>query len=189
VSPKAWEVLSLGPHTFPGYAQVKIKRSRKLDEKEGDDTAGGTVTPKGAKCAEVEIVVRIGIEELIDDELEALETILASIDIVPGVGSEPYDIVHPMASIRRVRSITISDIEGPDPVGDFGGEWELKIKGKEFRPPVKQAARTPKKSKEYKTYGEVKTGTKGPTAAQQAEIMQQVAEQGGSVPTVTTPDP
>jgi hypothetical protein len=152
--PDSWDTLHLGKWQLPGIASVKIKRSRKVDKKEGKDSGGATSTVKGPSVADLDIEILIWDPATIDDDMAALEDFLNENDPRNGVTSQPLDIAHPKAELRRVASILIEDIDGPDPKNQDApgsGAWILKIKASEYSPAKKQAARTPNTSVSYTT--------------------------------------
>ena len=140
-SPGAWDTLVLAGKSWPGIAKVTIKGGCDLDVKKGKGSHGAQITYTGYSPREVTIALRIWTR----DQWTLLQDLIATIEPSPSKRKlVPYDITHPVTTFRKVKSIAIKDIDGPDE-GSPKGSRELKISAIEFFPPTKKnGTSTPK---------------------------------------------
>jgi hypothetical protein len=109
-APEVWDTLVLNDRPWPGVARVKVKRGRKYDRKEAGGANGETQTFKGTKAADVDITVRVHKKdwEAVQAELEYIEPFVGKAKV------QPISIGHAVTAVRKVLTIQIEDVEGPD---------------------------------------------------------------------------
>ena len=141
LDPTGWDTVTIGNQPFPGIAQVRVSRSRKLDVKKPPGIDGATITCQGYEPAKVEIRLVIWTPK----QSELLQQILPLIENAPG--KEPpngWAITHPAAQMRNVNAIIFQDISGPEP-SSIQGAMEMKFTCLEWYPKPKNAVtKTPK---------------------------------------------
>ena len=142
---------------IPGICDVKVSRSRK-SKKESPANAGfEVIIPDGIELAAVTISITIWNEA----QWEAMLALLDGID--PRAAGEEktkggvrtldnvtsYDVSHPALNARKVRSIFVNSIAGPD--YEAGGLVKFTINATEWvRPPTKPKAPVRKKVEDSK---------------------------------------
>lgn len=115
-SPVEWSTLELGGKIIPGDATIRIRRGNKWDRKDAKGEHGEEQEYNGARAADVDITIRLRTTE----QYDAFQLVLPDFEPDPGKKEQkPYDIVHPTARSRKVRSICIDDIDGPNIDGQF----------------------------------------------------------------------
>lgn len=145
----AWDQCLLNSVLLPGIAKVKVRKGRKLDVKEPPGSHGATITDRGYKPAEVDIVLIIWTPSQAT-QLGSLfdgSNPLLTIEPKPTTNyAAPTVLIdHPACSLRGVTAVIIEDIEGPDDSSSVRGAKELKFKCKQFFPPPNvNATNTPK---------------------------------------------
>lgn len=132
---RLWSKLVLGDTEVPGVAKVRVKRANKWERKKAKGQHGGGRNFAGADDAEIEIEIRMLSSE---EEADFNRVILPIIEPTPGK-EKPEAILlgHPVAVIRKVKAITIDDVDGPD---TSNGIITYRIKATEFREPDKKNA-------------------------------------------------
>lgn len=107
-----WDKITFNDKTCPGVAVVKVKRGNKFDEKKAKGSHGGGREYTGADNAKVTITIRM----LSNDEDEEFNLNILPI-LEPAIGKKKLEAVtinHPVAATRKVASITVDDVDGPD---------------------------------------------------------------------------
>lgn len=139
-----WDVCTLGPNRLPGLVKIRPRRSRKLDKKKPPGSHFATVTNQGYNPGELEIVLLLWTP----DQWNALQDMMPSLEppATQGTGTPTFDIVHPVAAFRNIKSIIIEEIEGPFESSAVRGGMEMRFKCIQFSPPPKNvnATDTPK---------------------------------------------
>lgn len=168
--PDAWDVVMLGGMLLgsldpkatvtlnggPALCKVKVKKGRKLDIKQSAGTHGATITDQGYKPASVDITVRIWTA----DQWAAIQQQLLTLEPPPTKGNAtPFAILNAKTSARRVTSVLIEDIEGPDE-SSIRGQYEFQLKCVQFFPSAKAVTNTPKAS--IQAFDNALTHTSGP---------------------------
>ncbi len=138
--PEPWNELRLQDITLPGVSTVRITRKQTISREKGNGTTGETLKFQGSKLADVIITVRVHTAEQLAELVEVLP------ELEPTTAKQaavPFDIFHPKATLRGVKSIVIESIAGPDPVGN-GGVYELTIQAIEYKKPEPKPVSTAK---------------------------------------------
>ena len=143
-----WDVCTLNNVQLPGRAVVRVRKGRKLDVKQPPGSHGATITDRGYKPADVEITLI----QWTPKQHTAMQALLngsnTALNLEPAATSAykapAYPIDHPATAMRKVTSIIIEDIEGPDESSSVKGAKEYKLKCTQFFPPPKlNATNTP----------------------------------------------
>lgn len=109
-APDVWDTLVLGAVTMPGVSRFDITRELKIDEKDAKGKQGAKLTVQGVKNAEGTITNQVATVE----ELAALEEALKTLEPKAGKGDPvPFDVVHPIATLRGLQSVLITKVSGP----------------------------------------------------------------------------
>lgn len=115
-SPEAWNQLTLGDRPWPGVATVKIKGGQDIDKKRPYGKHGANLKFQGQKPKTGTITVRTWTAA----QWEQLQVELEEIEPVGGKRDEqPRGVTHPVFAARKVASIAIEDIDGPEWDGQF----------------------------------------------------------------------
>jgi hypothetical protein len=138
--PEVWDTCVLGHITLPGVSDLRITRKQTISREKGSGTSGETLKFQGPKAADVIIRNRIHTPEQLAELSECLP------ELEP-VGSKKdgvvWDLGHPKATIRGVKTVVVELISGPDPVGN-GGEYETTFQCIEQRKPEPKPVSTAK---------------------------------------------
>lgn len=136
VDPTFWDVVKLGDKESPGLATVEVDRANKSDEKKAKGESGSTKEYSGADTAKVSIRIRY-IYDI--DHINFVDVILPIIEPNPEKKKvEAIAISHAVTIARKIKSITVDKVSGPNKAGD--GIWEWAIEATEFREPSKKNA-------------------------------------------------
>ena len=138
-----WDMCSLGPYTLPGIVSVKVRRGRKLDVKNPPGAHFATITDRGYKPAKIEVKLTIWKPS----HWKQMQDIWQYIEPIAGKEiPKPLDIIHPATAFRKISSVYVADISGPDP-SSIRGAMEFGIECEEwFEKPIQKATVTPSKS-------------------------------------------
>lgn len=143
--PDAWDTCVLGGNALPGIAKVKLSKGKKLDVKQSPGTHGATITDQGYKPASV----TVSLQFWTSDHWNSVQAILPTLEPPPGKSNAtPFDIMHPVAAIRNVKSVLIEDIDGPEETSTRG-LYQIVFKCVQFFPSstnMGSATNTPKTS-------------------------------------------
>ena len=157
--PETWDRCILGGIELVGLSDVKIKRARKIDVKKSAGTDGASTTDHGYDPANVEIIWRFNFlwpgHPSKEEQFALAMAALAKLE--PKADKEkrpPLSIKHPVASFRRVKSIIIKEIDGPD-IDKMSKLHTIKIHAIEWRPAPpagKSTTNTPLSAKDAKAF-------------------------------------
>jgi len=132
-APDVWDTLTLGAVTLPGVSRLIIARELKVDEKDPKGKNAATLTVQGVKNASGTIKNVISTVE----ELTALQAALAVVEPKAGKGAPvPFDVVHPVATLRGLVSVLVTKVSGPELVD---GLMTTTLDWKQFDVPAKPA--------------------------------------------------
>lgn len=144
--PLVWDGIRIGSKgSFaPGIVEdVRVQRELKVDEKDGPGVDGATVTTQGRKLAKVAITLKLYNRR----HLERLGYLLEAL-LPEGQAGKPFDMVHPILTMHRLKSLLPTGFTGPTRTGP--GVYSFTIECLEFRAPKPGAAKvvtsTPKTS-------------------------------------------
>lgn len=143
--PDSYDRVILGGITLPGVCSVEgLKVASRWDIKEAPGTDGATNTYKGYTPAALTVRVRLWTEE----HWSLWQTALAKLRPRPGKATPTaFDITHPATAAWGIRSVIITEIEGPTP-GDPLGVMDFTLACREyFAPPKKNTTGTATSSK------------------------------------------
>lgn len=112
-----WDKVYLAGMLLPGCAKVKVKRSRKIDKKQGPGTSGASPTDMGTKPCEIDISLLLWMPQ----HLAVLEAMM------PLLRPTPPSAVAAKAGTGLPTSgsapVTTSAVGGPNPSpGNFAGD-------------------------------------------------------------------
>lgn len=131
--PDVWDTLTLGAVTLPGVSRLTIARELKIDEKDAKGKNAAKLTVQGVKNASGTIKNVISTTE----ELVALQAALAQLEPKAGKGEPvPFDVVHPVATLRGLVSVLVTKVSGPELVD---GLMTTTLDWKQFEVPAKPA--------------------------------------------------
>ena len=138
-----WDMCSLGPYALPGIVSVKIKRGRKLDVKNPPGAHFATITDRGYKPAKIDVKLTIWKPS----HWKQMQDIWQYIEPIAGKDDpEPLDIIHPATAFRKISSVYVAEITGPEH-SSIRGAMEFGIECEEwFEKPIQKATVTPSKS-------------------------------------------
>lgn len=135
-APDAWDKFELGGRPWPGVAHVKIAGGQDIDKKRPHGQHGANLKFQGQKPKEGSLVVRVWTPEqwaLLQVELDEIEPVGGKKD------EQPRGVVHPVFAARKVASIAIENIEGPEWDGHF---MVVTLKWVQWFPPPKSTKGT-----------------------------------------------
>lgn len=157
--PMLWITVGIGAFTWPlkkgqGTANVKVKSRQKLDEQKASGKAKAKLKQSGVESCPVEIDL-----VWLSQHWTTVESMLNAIDPNGPSAGGPFEISHPEATRRNVKSVMIREI-GDIVTAPGGWKQSTKITAVEWVIPAKAAAgvgtKTPKKADQW-----VATGNKG----------------------------
>lgn len=128
--PDLWDKLTTNGQEWPGLATVEVSRANKWDTKKSKGEHGGKRGYAGADLAKVRIKIRVWEADHFDDLLNKYMAI-----VEPDPGKEKPDVItigHQVATLRKVKQVTIDKVSGPDVTDGMG---EIEIEATEHREP------------------------------------------------------
>lgn len=124
----------------PGVARITgLKKPRKWDEQAGMGLAGGFVIFRGVKLARFTLEIRLFTDQHWDDWAAWEDVVAEPKRGQPGRGLA-MDIWAAQLEARRIRSVVIEDVEGPE-LEEASGLWVYRIPMIEWRKPTPQYAK------------------------------------------------
>lgn len=134
--PDVWDTVTLGAVTLPGVSRLTIARELKVDEKDAKGRNAAKLTVQGVKNASGSIKNTVATVA----ELEALQAALAALEPKAGKGEPvPFDIVHPVATLRGLVSVLVTKVTGPELVA---GLMTTTLDWRQFDVPPKPTSTT-----------------------------------------------
>lgn len=117
--PLVWDTLFIDGEEWPGIAAVRVKRSNKIDRKPQKGAVGETQTFGGVNNADVQILIRFASSQ---EFVDIRDKFLPKLEPEPGKKElTSHDVAHPVTDMRKVKSIIVTDIDGPFPAGGGAG--------------------------------------------------------------------
>jgi hypothetical protein len=133
-NPEQWQEVILAGVVLPGLCKVKVSGGQKIDKKDAPGADGESTTQQGERAKTVDITLRMWTPE----QWAKYQEVHGYLE--PPIGKRvPLDIVNAKTTLRRVKSIIIETIEGPDWDPDKGF-MTVGIKAVEHKPPPPKAA-------------------------------------------------
>lgn len=140
--PELYDTIIIAGMVAPGKATVSgVKRSWKIDKKEGKGSDGGTVTIQGKEIPEFEVTFTLWEQEHFE-QWEQLQSILEN---ASGAKSSALSISHPALERLRIVNVIVKEIGQLTPSKEGDVISTVKVGFVEYHP-AKKAGGTPKKA-------------------------------------------
>ena len=116
---EVWSTASIGGVPLIGFCSLKVSRERKIDIKAGGGTDGASTTDKGYSPAKITITWCFYFNwnggPTLGQQFAAFVKALNILEPLAGKKDRPpLSISHPIATVRKIKLIQISKIDGPE---------------------------------------------------------------------------
>jgi hypothetical protein len=148
-APQLWDTLVLNGTKVPGVATVEIGRKTKKDAKPAKGQNGSEQEFSGYEDATVKIRIVLWTKDQLDTFVEEVMPIIEPNADKSKVRS--VTISHPVAQLRKVFSISVDDVVGPNRNERM---WSIEVDATEVRPTTEKNAKGTFKGSPGRTKGE-----------------------------------